>query len=98
MKFEFTWEDSTVWAEVNLIKTVLVNLIDNACKASEPGSRVSIRGKKLKMATGSRLKMRALAFPSRSSTRLPRHFIWWTNPAPGVRTALDWDLRSARKS
>ena len=47
MKFEFIWEDSTVWAEVNLIKTVLVNLIDNACKASEPGSRVSIRGKKV---------------------------------------------------
>lgn len=45
MKFEFTCDDSTVQAEVNLIKTVLVNLIDNACKASEAGSTVRVRGR-----------------------------------------------------
>jgi len=47
MRFEITYEDGVVWAEVNLIKTVLVNLIDNACKASEAGSTVRIRGQKL---------------------------------------------------
>ncbi len=47
MKFEFIYDDDTVWVEVNLIKTVLVNLIDNACKASETGSTVTVRGRRL---------------------------------------------------
>ena len=33
----FAYEEAVVWMEENLIKTVLVNLIDNACKASETG-------------------------------------------------------------
>lgn len=45
MRFEISYDDGIVWAEVNLIKTVLVNLIDNACKASETGSTVRIRGR-----------------------------------------------------
>ena len=32
-------------AESNLIITVLINLVDNACKASEPGSTIEIRGR-----------------------------------------------------
>lgn len=35
----FAHEEAVVRMEANLIKTVMVNLIDNACKASEPGSR-----------------------------------------------------------
>lgn len=37
-KFRFSYTEGTIYAEVNLIKTVLVNLIDNACKASETGA------------------------------------------------------------
>ncbi len=37
----FTHEETMVWMEANLIKTVLVNLIDNACKASEPGGMLA---------------------------------------------------------
>lgn len=44
MEFHFQYEKGTIMAEVNLIKTVLVNLIDNACKASEPGSVIEING------------------------------------------------------
>ena len=44
MEFVFTYEQGEMLAEVNLIKTVLVNLIDNAAKASEPGSRIEISG------------------------------------------------------
>lgn len=46
MEFVFSWEEAKVQAEANLIKTVLVNLVDNACKASEPGSRIEITGKR----------------------------------------------------
>ena len=44
MEFSFSCEDEIVLMEANLIKTVLVNLIDNACKASEEGSRIEVSG------------------------------------------------------
>lgn len=45
MEFHFQYESCMVRAEANLIKSVLVNLLDNACKASEPGSPIEVRGK-----------------------------------------------------
>lgn len=44
MEFIYHYEEGTVLAEGNLMKTVLVNLIDNACKASEPESRIEVSG------------------------------------------------------
>ena len=44
MEFVFTYEQAVVMADVSLIQTVLVNLLDNACKASEQGSRIEITG------------------------------------------------------
>ena len=38
VEIRFSHEEAVVWMEPNLIKTVLVNLIDNACKASETGT------------------------------------------------------------
>lgn len=48
MKFEYSYENGILWAEENLLKTVLINLLDNACKASEPGNIIEVRGKKEK--------------------------------------------------
>ena len=47
MEFHFAYEPGTALAEINLIKTVLVNLVDNACKASEDGGRIEISGQAL---------------------------------------------------
>lgn len=44
VQFEFTYEQAVVQADVSLIQTVLVNLVDNACKASEQGGRIEIGG------------------------------------------------------
>lgn len=44
MDFCFSWEKARVTAEPNLIKTVLVNLVDNACKASEAGGKIEVTG------------------------------------------------------
>lgn len=44
MKFVYTFEEGMVWAESNLIITVLINLMDNAVKASEPGSTIEVKG------------------------------------------------------
>ncbi len=40
----FAHEEAMVWVETNLIKTVLVNLIDNACKASEINGVIEVTG------------------------------------------------------
>ncbi len=46
MQFTFRYDPGRVQAESNLMKTVLLNLIDNACKASEPGSSIEVIGEK----------------------------------------------------
>lgn len=48
MEIVIEYEQAKVRVEANLIKTVLVNLVDNACKASEPGSRIMVSGRKTK--------------------------------------------------
>lgn len=45
MQFDFTCERAVVTADPSLIQTVLVNLVDNACKASESGDRIEIEGR-----------------------------------------------------
>lgn len=45
MEFVYTYDNAFVMADPNLIKTVLINLLDNACKASEPESRIEVEGK-----------------------------------------------------
>lgn len=46
MDLRFQYDAGQVRVEPNLIKTVLINLVDNACKASEPGSIVEILGER----------------------------------------------------
>lgn len=45
MDIRFTYDEAVVMVEANLIKTVLVNLIDNACKASEAGGVIEVTGR-----------------------------------------------------
>ncbi len=46
MEFLFSCEEAMVSMEANLIITVLINLVDNACKASEEHGRVAVTGKR----------------------------------------------------
>ncbi len=45
MKIRFTYDKAMVRTEPNLIKSVLINLLDNACKASSPGDTIEVSGK-----------------------------------------------------
>ena len=47
VKLVVSCEPGQVCAESSLIKTVLLNLVDNACKASSQGGRIEILGAKL---------------------------------------------------
>lgn len=46
MNFIYSYDPCTVYVETDLIITVLINLCDNACKASEPGSSIEVTGRK----------------------------------------------------
>lgn len=41
-----SYDAAIVSGEGNLLKSVLLNLVDNACKASEPGAVVEVKGRK----------------------------------------------------
>lgn len=45
MKIYFNFDEGRVWAEENLIKSVLMNLLDNACKASDPQGLMEVYGR-----------------------------------------------------
>ncbi len=47
MQVVIEYEPYKITAESDLLKTVLINLIDNARKASEPGQRIEITGKRV---------------------------------------------------
>ncbi|MCM1058497.1 MAG: HAMP domain-containing histidine kinase [Firmicutes bacterium] len=44
-RLQISFDAGTVYAEINLIKSVLSNLVDNACKASQPGDMVEVSGR-----------------------------------------------------
>ncbi len=46
IRLVYQYEQGSAYGELDLIKTVLLNLVDNACKASEKGSTVEIYGEK----------------------------------------------------
>lgn len=46
VSLEFYLEKDSVICEPSLLKTLIINLMDNGCKASEKGSRVTIVGKR----------------------------------------------------
>ncbi len=56
-------EPGTVYAEVNLLKSVLLNLVDNACKASEKGGVVEVSGKCLEKAYSFHVKDYGVGIP-----------------------------------
>lgn len=43
-KIDIMFEPATVHGEINLIKSVLLNLVDNACKASPQGGTIEVDG------------------------------------------------------
>lgn len=45
VEIKYSWDKAAVWCEADLVKTVLINLLDNACKASEEGGRIEVKGK-----------------------------------------------------
>ena len=74
MDFHFTYDEGTVQADANLIKSVLINLLDNACKASEAGGRIDVDG--YKQENGYRFSVRdyGVGIPEEELSKITKAF------------------------
>ncbi|MCM1188581.1 MAG: HAMP domain-containing histidine kinase [bacterium] len=68
------YNQGTVFAEVNLIKSVLLNLVDNAFKASEPGGMVEVTGKNLEEGYEFRVKDYGMGIPEEEVKKVTEAF------------------------
>ena len=73
-EFSFQYEQGEITAEVNLIKTVLVNLIDNACKASESGSKIEVNGYALEEGYRFAVKDYGIGIPKEEQRKITKAF------------------------
>lgn len=97
VKLKLNVEKATVKAEPSLLKTLLYNLIDNACKASESGKPVTLTGyvdsDRYRFALPTAVaELRKMTLP-----KSPNRFIWLTNPVQEVWAEPDSDFQSAMK-
>ena len=74
LQFRFYYDNGTVRAEINLLKTVLINLIDNACKASEAGGRIEVRGCRLEEGYRFEIKDYGVGIPEEEQKNVVKAF------------------------
>ncbi len=74
MEFVYSYDRAPVWAESNMIITVLINLLDNACKASEPGSVIEVNGKKEEKGYRFTVKDHGIGIPEEELQKITKAF------------------------
>lgn len=73
-KLELSWEEAMAWAEINLMKSVLLNLVDNAFKASPPDSVVEVGGKKTESGYEFRVRDYGVGIPQEEVKKVTEAF------------------------
>lgn len=74
VELRYQYEEGRLWAEGNLIKTVLVNLIDNACKASESGGLIEVTGRKMENGYRFLVRDHGVGIPEEEQHRITQAF------------------------
>lgn len=74
MEFHFACDQGMVRAEPNLIKSVLMNLMDNACKASEPGSSIEVTGYLLEDGYRFEIRDHGVGIPKEEQNKITKAF------------------------
>lgn len=74
MDFHFQYDEGEILAEVNLIKSLMVNLIDNACKASEAGSRIDVSGTALEQGYMFSVRDYGIGIPEEEQRKITQAF------------------------
>lgn len=70
----FSYDDCIIKAEQNLIKSVLVNLLDNACKASGIDSPIEVKGRKVKNGYRFLVKDYGVGIPRQEQDKITQAF------------------------
>ena len=73
-KIRFAFSGGIVYAEANLLKSVLLNLVDNACKASSQGGLVEVLGKRLEDAYAFQVKDFGVGIPEEELMKVTEAF------------------------
>lgn len=73
-KLEINFEPGTVYVEINLLKSVLLNLVDNACKASSEGAAVEITGKQMENGYSFQVKDYGVGIPEEELKKVTEAF------------------------
>lgn len=74
MEFVYSYEKAVLLAESNLIITVLINLLDNACKASEEGSVIEVSGYKEEEGYRFTVKDHGIGIPEEELQKITKAF------------------------
>jgi signal transduction histidine kinase len=74
IKVQILYEQDTITGEINLLKSVLLNLVDNACKASEAGSVVEVLGEKQETGYLFRVKDYGVGIPEEECRKITEAF------------------------
>ena len=74
MYFRFIYDPGSVRAEPNLMKSVLMNLVDNACKASEPGSLIQVTGRAEKQGYRFFVEDQGMGIPKEEQEKITKAF------------------------
>lgn len=73
-RIRFAFDSGTVYAEANLLKSVLLNLVDNACKASSQGGLVEVLGKRREDAYAFQVKDYGVGIPKEELMKVTEAF------------------------
>ena len=74
VKVDIRWEKGELYADENLLKTVLINLTDNAIKASEAGQTVEITGKRLEKGYYFQVRDEGIGIPAEECHKITEAF------------------------
>ena len=74
MRIYFNYDDGMVRAETNLIKSVLMNLLDNACKASEADGLIEVYGHLLEDGYRFEVKDHGVGIPKEEQHKITKAF------------------------
>ena len=73
-RIRFAFDSGTVYAEANLLKSVLLNLVDNACKASSEGGLVKVLGRRMENAYAFQVKDYGVGIPKEEVMKVTKAF------------------------
>lgn len=74
VKVAIRWEKGEIYADENLLKTVLTNLTDNAVKASEAGQTVEITGRRLENGYYFQVRDEGIGIPAEECHKITEAF------------------------